>query len=229
MKTSFTFIIFISLLIEGCSENAINPASKPLDISVISPLVTGDEWIYDLSTYDSNGVKVSDFQDTVRVGLTTEIQGQLWYLVSDNNNPNSTFYFSNQKDGYYFFDENSMTPSISFKYPASNGEVYNDHIDTIFGTGSNAICSHAYSKVVSTNENKRLGATTYSCYHYQMFQYFFQGADTVHPAPLSEQYFAPGIGRIQFTMHFLESFNPKTNVTIKNGTDVTTLESYTLK
>src|SRR5258708_35102607 len=117
MKVSHALLFFSPLLIAGCSEHVVNPSSTSLDVSVISPLKTGDEWIYDVATYDSTGTIVEDFQDTVSVGLWTEIQGIPWYLVSDNNNPNSTFYFSNQKDGYYCFEENTMTHSLSFKYP----------------------------------------------------------------------------------------------------------------
>ena len=235
MKISSALFLFIALLAVGCSEHIVNPISKPLDTSVISPLVTGDEWIYEVTLLDSAGVQVEYLQDTVRVGLSADLQGETWYLVSHhnkniNNDPTFSFFFANRKDGYYFFDEGKQKPSLSFKYPALAGTIYNDRVDTLFGSGRNFQGSHSYTKVISSDEIITIGSSTYQCYHYQSFEYFFEnGSDTVNHKPITDNYFTPGIGQIKSIMRFEESFNPKTGVTIKNGSEITTLKSYTLK
>ncbi|MDP4220205.1 MAG: hypothetical protein Q8916_08120 [Bacteroidota bacterium] len=229
MKTSIFGIVFFTFLAAGCSEHSVAPPMAQTT-KVISPLAYGDEWIYDEQTFDSTGRLVEDFMDTTRVGLATEIQGENWYLVSDNNNLRSTFYFTNRSDGYWFFDERTNTPSLTWKYPCVAGEIYHDKIDTVLAVGSVIQCSRFYKKVVSRDEKVVIGDTTYSCYHYQTYNYFFlAGADTIARKPSTDEYIVPGIGEVRFSMPFDESFNPTTNVTIVHGTSVTTLKSYSLK
>ena len=217
-----SLILLIALIFAGCSEHGVNPTTKLLDTSVISPLVTGDEWIYDVSLLDSAGIHVDDFQDTVKVGLSTEIKGEMWYLVS-HNNPNikkndtrATSFFSNRQDGYYFLQENSRKPFRLFKYPVQAGFTEQTQSDVI-------------NIVTSTNEIIQLDSSAFTCNHYQVIFFTLQNSDTIRKQIGDDSYLCPGIGLVREISHFDGTTNPRTGAFIVNGSEVITLKSYTLK
>ena len=192
MKTSSSLFFLITLFLAGCTEHALTPTSKPLDTSVISPLVTGDKWIYDVSTFDSNGIQIENLLDTVEVGLSTVIQGETWYLVShhnknNNDDPKSSFYFANRIDGYYFFSEHNQNANLDFKYPVQSGYTKLVQWDSM--AFSNPITvTGVINNVPSIIEFVRIDSNTFNCYHYQNILFTVQNNDTVKKVSFFEGY-----------------------------------------
>src|SRR5438874_7903414 len=120
-------IFFFSLLLfGGCSEHAVNPNPSSPQKSIY-PLATGDVRIYVDSLFFSDGSVAQVAFDTEWVGMTVELQGQQWYVKSNNEYPRGDFY-ANRDDGYWGWFSNKSY--LIYKFPAVVGEIYGDKTDT---------------------------------------------------------------------------------------------------
>ena len=228
MKLIAVFSFITILVFGGCSEHALTPTAKQYDTSVISPLVSGDEWIYTVSSFDSTGIPVSLSEDTVRVGLSIDLQGETWYFITESN-PSFTDFFTNRKDGYWFINnEISMKPFLLFKYPASVGEIFNDESFRM-KFGDTLVATRSYVKISSTNTKIISGAKIFTCYHFQSFSYdIINNIDTGYHKPYEEQDYAPGFGRVRMVVYG-DFRDPVNKVDVRNGTIIESLKSFTIK
>ena len=128
----------------------------------IIPLATGNKWVYNIKVFDSTNVQVYTDVDSSWVERDTTLDGQLWYILVDEDGPFQIA--ANRDDGYYARDVTlaSGTTDIdsvgeaymSAKYPVSTGETFPNKTGFI-------------TEVLSIADSVTVPAGSYSCYKYK--------------------------------------------------------------
>jgi hypothetical protein len=158
-------IIFASI---DCKNN-----SNPIDnsnnsTSQIIPLNVGNQWMRQITNYDTTGNMYYSKVDTIQVLRDTTIQSEKWWFLGAG-------IFTNRSDGFYDYESSSPNEiSLLFKYPTSTNNTY-----TYRGTPM---------KVMSIGDSVSVPAGTFVCYHFR------QGVDSVS---YSDFYISPNIGTVK--------------------------------
>jgi hypothetical protein len=161
-----SFVFFVMLNLTSCKKNnPIESTNNPT--TQIFPLVVGNEWIIQVTNYDTNGTIFSQVMDTIKILRDTTIQTEKWFIGFGIK--------TNRSDGLYDFQAGTSTEaSLIYKYPATVnfGYTYRNTPTTVVGI----------SDTVS------VFAGNYVCYHYRQ---------EVTNASYSDLYLAPNVGLVK--------------------------------
>lgn len=154
-------VLFIAMVV-GC-EGTTDPNNNNVSQDVIFPLAVNNEWVYQETIFDSNGVvsrqnnySTAIVKDSIRLGEKVFID-------------QSGFIYVNRTDGLWYLNDgiNRNEQLLAFKYPCKIGDTfpgshfnYNGEKDLVTMT------------VVSLNESITVPAGTYTCIKYIGEGYF---------------------------------------------------------
>ena len=103
----------------GCTSSN-QPSSTALSLM---PLAVGNQWVYRVTSLDTNGVVTGVENDTIRVLKDTTFGGQTCYVLSSLNTDRSPGYFQSRSDGIWAPSGNSYAMQKWFSYPAKVGDT----------------------------------------------------------------------------------------------------------
>lgn len=125
----YLLFILTALLIYNCSESTESYTSS----FGLIPLAIGNQWHYQLTTYDSSGVIKSYDNITTSVERDTSIDGIKWYGYSDV--PAGIWYTNKWRSGYWIYEtlnsgySSPDTSWLVYKYPTHVGDIY-EHFES---------------------------------------------------------------------------------------------------
>jgi hypothetical protein len=180
----FVKILFCILILTNCENNSSNTTNDTLQIV---PLKIGNFWIYNGTTFDTNGnVNESKIYIT-KVESDSMWNGEKIFSLSDSvYNYKSSYYAFNRKDGYYyllrFMDslerEDTLEPLLIVKYPGKEGDSFKSGMTPY--------------KIKNTDINYTTLIGTFKCYKY------INTSDDGNERDTSYDYYSQGIGRIGY-------------------------------
>jgi hypothetical protein len=194
MKLRYVPLFIISSVIGlNCA-----PANGPLsNQQAIMPLAVGNEWIGQVTQYDSYGNSDSIWFDTLRVLKSEVVAGEIWYDMNAfwiNGSDTNRQWFANRSDGLYTCDSEYFREAYRFgKYPAKPGDVCVTFENTFDSTRL-----YGQSDGISVDTTDLLvtvPAGQFRCYVYRGFS-ISRDYDVVSSAFEPGQYYAPGVGLI---------------------------------
>lgn len=195
----FTNIFLAGLLTCFLSGIHCRKQSNPVDNNIkikdnsdgLTPLKIGNKWIYRFCAYDTSGVVIATFLDTIVVKKDTVIKSERWYNIPRFKPADVDFldYYTNKSDGIWVLrrvigtNYDTAYAYLTFKYPAAAGDFWG----TPFGDSA---------RVLSTTEviNTPWGKDT--CIKYEDY-YQLYSSDGI----IFYYYFAPGKGWITFEIY----------------------------
>ena len=181
------------LLLGGCSEDSTGPSSN----GVIMPLAVGNEWVYKVSFYNSDGTVNNTFFDTLRIYDKLYDGQDTIYAFTNNDRYNSNDVGANRADGYYTLSPGPL--KIQAKYPTYSGEVF--RIDTLRGSTLDPGTIVMTYSCELTNTTIGIPAGSYMCTKYRIHSVGTYQEDSTKPIEnfenLSECWYAPGIGEVK--------------------------------
>ncbi|MHC2991864.1 hypothetical protein OB13_09790 [Pontibacter sp. HJ8] len=108
----FTFFS-LSLFLFSCEkEEVVEP------VEVIIPLQLGNEWVYDIIEYTSDGKVLSTSSFIRQVVKDTLIHKTTWYIL------NNGMIVRNDKDGYVHYRKDAREQYITYPSPGMSGIAY---------------------------------------------------------------------------------------------------------
>lgn len=119
---NFILVLIIIFVLISC-QNATN---SPNDKGVIIPFRIGNEWVYQIDTYDEQGKHIinTDFINTMVIDIIED-----WYSVVNFPSIASHVKFQNKSDGLHAFgggpQYNGYFSALLFQYPTKVNNVYN--------------------------------------------------------------------------------------------------------
>jgi hypothetical protein len=146
-------IIIIAILLSSCVKEKEILSNTNISDPSIMPLKVGNEWRIEIKTFDTTGVLLRTFYDTVRIVSDTIILSEKWYLAEPWGS-----LLSNRQDGLWMWvDQDRESPVIAAKYPAAIGEKYSTGDDSAF-----------YMTIESIDTVIQVLAGTYHCIKYRV-------------------------------------------------------------
>jgi len=195
-------IVGVVLVLAGCG--AKDPLTST-ETQVIWPLKVGNHWEYKFNQYNSDyvqpissGVYIYDVLGTVQIGTETWSLMQVFDSTRRNLPGDSsvyiyhdTMYVMNRADGLWSRSSVISQPYMAVKFPVHLGETYQQNPGL---PGSPVV------EVASLDEQVRVPAGTFSCYHYIMHenQWNFDW---------SSLYCRPNVGIVQQVVRDLYDWN----------------------
>ncbi len=122
--STILIIIFLTYLIQSCSENS-NLIVEDYSSQIV-PLDIGHKWEYHNIIYDSSGSILSDFNTSSTIIDDTTIESTKWFYFDKN-----AVYFSTFSDGYHTYDKyevDSLKNTLVYKYPCNAGDIYSKYL-----------------------------------------------------------------------------------------------------
>ncbi len=148
----------LTFLVDYLFNNGQEPpaCSTVVVDSVILPLTIGNQWISDVTEYNSSGQVTAHYIDTGYIGGDTIIVDTTWYLFLDEDSASvDTSIWTNKDDGAWSWTDSASAPqALFFKYPANPGDSYPLYDVTV--------------TVESINESVTVPAGTFTCYYYRV-------------------------------------------------------------
>ena len=195
MKRSLLLIFAIPVLLAaGCNNGTGPPAQSPQ----IMPLAIGNEWIGQVTEYNTQGNPDSTRLDTLRILKSEVVNGETWYYMNvfwiygaDTNHG----WFTNRSDGLYTCDSEHFAQSYRYaKYPATPGEwvviLQND-------SGPPGYWSIYGRTVDTTNLSVTVPAGIFQCDVYSIVS-ASQDWDVLTSVATPGEYYSPNVGLVQF-------------------------------
>ena len=97
MKTSpAPLLLCLLLVLMSCRKEEV-----PVPVEQMIPLRAGNEWVYKVTDYDSNGKIMSTSESRTVVMRDTVINGGTWYIL------NGKSIVQNTRNGYAYFNKNN--------------------------------------------------------------------------------------------------------------------------
>lgn len=131
------------------------PEECPPDIidSTILALAIGNEFVTNVTEYNSSGGVVDFYQTVSTVIADTIISDSLWYVIEDTTSSDHQ-YSVNREDGAWTYMDTAASPeALALKFPATAGETYPYYDATI--------------EVESINVTITVPAGTFTCHYYR--------------------------------------------------------------
>lgn len=138
MKTFLAYGVLCGLLTATCSKDP----SGPNETVPLIPLSVGNQWVYQISAYDTSGHLDSTWVDTVEVVQDTVITGERWYRAESTEGGVFLLLYrggagrerwlapllANRQDGLWIRGTGMyyMPPAMMLYYPASVGTEFRD-------------------------------------------------------------------------------------------------------
>ena len=134
-------ILTTSPFFETCKKDD-NPISSGASVDLL-PFKIGNQWAFEVTTFDSTGKIQFTAADTIAVLSDTVIQGAQWFITNNG-------IYRSASDGVWVW---RGLPLYVYKYPVATGDTFHTTSATV--------------KVISTNEQLTVPKGTLTCYHYQ--------------------------------------------------------------
>ena len=169
MKNYFIFVIMFLLSLSAISCKKDNNPINNTDINPnkIFPLSVGNQWIVQVTNYDTTGAVHYTQIDTITILRDTTIQSEKWFIGYG--------IMTNRNDGLYDYQAStSSVISLRYKFPTT--------------VNSNYLYRGSQTKVISISDSITVQAGNYICYHYRV------GFDGIS---YSDEYFSPNVGLIK--------------------------------
>ncbi|WP_147294156.1 hypothetical protein [Pontibacter diazotrophicus] len=188
MNKGFLYTLSISILfsISSCERD-----SDIAPIEEVVPLQVGNEWVYEVTDYDTNGKPLTKTSYKNTVQKDTIIHNSTWYILNNGQ------IVQNSRDGYVYFNKAGSEAVMIYQSPDYGGIGYMyEHQD--------------YDLWVLTTRSQQLdtvttASDTYPSYVFKIEnQYKSQFDGTTHTLN-QEDYVAPGVGLVRTDKHYADS------------------------
>ena len=193
----------------GCQDQL--PTGPEED--VILPLKVGNMWTGVETTYDANGVTISERFDTLKILDSARLLGEIWYR-SNRIEGEHEIWYRNDDDGLYQLPVRIsgdgmpvQCPSKMLRYPASSSEILHVIAERgctaddplVFSNQDSTVHYQKMRTVTSNNLPVESPAGTLSCYAYVMSINNVESTSTdeTFPALRTEEFYAPSIGPVR--------------------------------
>jgi hypothetical protein len=185
MKSSiFIISILFILSFSSCEDDTVSPDTD----SDFYPLAIGNSWIYNLKTFDSTGVLISETQIEEKLPsaefrdsrLVYEFDTDLWHVHNDK------LFLQAISDGLHIFigsaaGNDIQEDNLLFKYPCKENEIY-----------TNGRNNQDTTIVISLSDTVVCAAGTFNCIVYK--DIIMEGDNLVGYA---YDYVSYGVGKIK--------------------------------
>ncbi|WP_162054813.1 hypothetical protein [Pontibacter pamirensis] len=188
MNKGFLYSLSISIFfsLASCERD-----SDIAPIEEVVPLQVGNEWVYEVTDYDTNGKPLtkSSYKNTVQ--RDTIIHNSTWYILNNGQ------IVQNSRDGYVHFNK-------------AGSEAVMIYQSTDYGGIGYMYKHHDYDLRVMTTRSQQLdtvttASDTYPSYVFRIEnQYKSQFDGTTHTLN-QEDYVAPGVGLVRTDKHYADS------------------------
>ena len=151
----------------SCKKNSNPTDNMNINATQIFPLSIGNQWIIQVTNYDTSGNVVYSKNDTIKILRDTTIQSEKWFIGYG--------IITNRDDGLYDYQVGSSNEIVlKYKFPSSISSVY-----TYRGTPI---------RVLSITDSVSVQAGTFICYRYR------EGVDNIS---YNDWYLSPNVGLVK--------------------------------
>jgi hypothetical protein len=151
----------------NCKKNSNPTDNMNSNTTQIFPLSIGNQWIIQVTNYDTTGNVVYSKNDTIKILRDTIIQSEKWFIGYG--------IITNRDDGLYDYQVGSSNEIVlKYKYPSSTNSIY-----TYRGT---------QIRVLSIADSVSVQAGGFVCYRYR------EGVDTIS---YNDWYLSPNVGLVK--------------------------------
>lgn len=188
MKAGLNHFISILLVvfISSCGRDAdIAP------IEEVVPLQVGNEWVYEVTDYDTNGKALTTSSYKNIVLKDTVIQQSTWYILSNGQ------IVRNSRDGYVSYHKDGSLAIMIYQRPdyGGIGYIYNYHDYDL--------------KVLTTRspqpDTVTTATETYASFVFRIENQYISQFNGVTLTINQEDYVAPGVGLVRAVKHYADS------------------------
>ncbi|GAB3538887.1 hypothetical protein GCM10027443_34670 [Pontibacter brevis] len=188
MKTTFTYILSSLLFFSLASCERDNDI---LPVEEVVPLRVGNEWVYEVKDYDTNGNLITTSSLKNRVQKDTIIQNSTWYILSDGQ------IVRNSHEGYVYYNKTAREAVTIYQRHNYGGIGY-------------MYKYHDYDLLVMTTRSLQQDTVTaasekYASYVFRIENQYKSQFDGATHTIKQEDYVAPGIGLVRADKHYVNS------------------------
>lgn len=187
-------LFLIAAAFSACKKNVeedcpVQPGPAPVSASNYFKLQTGNYWIYDRYTIDTNNMETFTGQDSAYVWGDTVVNGNTYYKLFDHYatrvlRDSSGFIIDTNGDIY--FTNAIFNLPVSFTYYGLN-------------------VGYSEGMTISTPVSVTVPAGTYSAYDWQLAAYFPDPNYPWGPVRYAHSYYTGGVGKVKELYLFVNS------------------------
>jgi hypothetical protein len=183
-------IILLQVLGSSC-DNENDAAPAPLEEAI--PLEVGNEWVYEVTDYDTKGKSLTTAPYRRSVLKDTTIENSTWYVLSDGS------IVQNSRDGYVYYNTADNEHVMIYQGPDYGGigymYKYPDFDLWVLTTRS------------QQKDTIRTAAEVYESYRFKIEKQHKSPNDSTPHILNQYDYVAPGVGLVRSDIYYVDSDN----------------------